>query len=290
MTMLTLAPPTPVAGTAGAGTAQPALGITAPARTAGPIATARAVAGRTTRRFVRTPQLLVVSTISGAMFLLIFRYVFGGAINTGSLPYVDFLVPGYLVTSVLFTGSNAASGVAEDLEAGITDRFRSLPVSRTALLTGRVMAEGALLTLGLAITTALGLAVGFRPHGSILQAVAAFGLCVAFGFAFMWVFATLGLVAGTAQAAQGLSLMIFPVSFVSSAMVPVDSMPGWMQPIAEHQPITVVTNAVRSLALGSPQAAGLSGSTAHWVVLALAWTVGIVVVFAPLAVRRYRRV
>jgi len=104
MTMLTLAPPTPVAGTAGVGTDQPALGITAPARTAGPIATARAVAGRTTRRFVRTPQLLVVSTISGAMFLLIFRYVFGGAINTGSLPYVDFLVPGYLVTSVLFTG------------------------------------------------------------------------------------------------------------------------------------------------------------------------------------------
>jgi ABC-2 type transport system permease protein len=278
MTTLTLAP-TPGAGT-----------IAAPARPATPLATALAVAGRTTRRFVRTPQLMVVSMITGAMFLLIFRYVFGGAIDTGSLPYVDFLVPGYVVTSVLFTGSNAATGVAEDLEAGITDRFRSLPVSRTALLGGRVAAEAALLALGLAVTVALGLAVGFRPHGGPVEALAAFGLCVAFGFAFMWVFALLGLVAGNAQAAQGLALLVFPVSFVSSAMVPVDSMPGWMQPIAEHQPITVMTNAVRSLALGDPALAGLSGSTAHWVLLSLAWTVGIVAVFAPLAVRRYRRV
>jgi ABC-2 type transport system permease protein len=239
---------------------------------------------------VRTPQLLVVSLVSGAMFLLIFRYVFGGAIDTGPLPYVDFLVPGYVVTSVLFTGSNAASGVAEDLEAGITDRLRSLPVSRTALLGGRVVAEAALLALGLAVTTLLGLAVGFRPHGGVLDALAGFGLCVLFGFAFMWVFALLGLVAGNAQAAQGMSLMIFPISFVSSAMVPVDSMPGWMQPIAEHQPITVTTNAVRSLTLGDPALAGLSGTTAHWVLLSLAWTVGIVAVFAPLAVRRYRRV
>ncbi|HKE72900.1 MAG TPA: ABC transporter permease [Acidimicrobiales bacterium] len=277
MSTLTLAP------AAGAPT------VVAPARTAGPLATALAVAGRTTRRFVRTPQLLVVSTVTGAMFLLIFRYVFGGAIDTGPLPYVDFLVPGYVVTSVLFTGSNAASGVAEDMEAGITDRFRSLPVSRTALLAGRVAAESALLALGLAVTTALGLVVGFRPHGAVVESLAAFGLCVVFGFAFMWVFALLGLIAGNAQAAQGMALLVFPVSFVSSAMVPVDSMPGWMQPIAEHQPITVMTNAVRSLCLGDPALAGLSGSTAHWVGLSLAWTAGIVAVFAPLAVRRYRR-
>jgi ABC-2 type transport system permease protein len=281
MTTLTLAPAAaPVAGVRS---------IAPPARTATPLATALAVAGRTTRRFVRTPQLLVVSTITGAMFLLIFRYVFGGAIDTGPLPYVDFLVPGYVVTSVLFTGSNAASGVAEDMEAGITDRFRSLPVSRTALLAGRVAAESALLALGLAVTTALGLAVGFRPHGAVVESLAAFGLCVLFGFAFMWVFALLGLIAGNAQAAQAMALLVFPISFVSSAMVPVDSMPGWMQPIAEHQPITVMTNAVRSLCLGDPALAGLSGSTAHWVGLSLAWTAGIVAVFAPLAVRRYRR-
>jgi ABC transporter DrrB family efflux protein len=284
MTALTLAPTAPAAP------ASPARVLpVAPTRTAGPIATATAVAGRTARRFVRTPQLLVVSTVSGAMFLLIFRYVFGGAIDTGPIPYVDFLVPGYVVTSVLFTGSNAASGVAEDLERGITDRLRSLPVSRSALLGGRVAAESVLLAFGLAVTTAIGFAVGFRIHGTVAEALAAFALCATFGFAFMWVFAWLGLVAGNAQAAQGLSLMIFPVSFVSSAMVPVDSMPGWLQAVAEHQPITAMVNAVRALVLGDPALAGVDGSTGHWVLLALAWTVGIVAVFAPLAVRRYRR-
>jgi ABC transporter DrrB family efflux protein len=263
--------------------------IVPPARNAGPIATAGAVAIRTVHKFVRTPQLLVISTITGAMFLLIFRYVFGGAIDAGPLPYVDFLVPGYVVTSVLFTGSNASAGVAEDLEKGFTDRLRSLPVSRTALLAGRVAAETGLLTLGLAVTTAIGFLVGFRIHGEVAEAVAAFGLCAVFGFAFMWVFVWLGLVAGNAQAAQGLSLIIFPISFVSSAMVPVDSMPGWLQPIAEHQPITVMTNAVRSLVLGDPALAGLDQSIAHWVVLALVWSAAIVGVFAPLAVRRYRR-
>jgi len=256
---------------------------------AGAVTTALTVAGRTVRRFLRTPQLLVVSTVSGAMFLLIFRYVFGGAIDTGPLPYVDFLVPGYVVTSVLFTGSNASAGVAEDMEQGFTDRLRSLPVPRTALLAGRVLAESGLLALSLAVTTAIGLLVGFRIHGGVAEALAAFGLCVLFGFAFMWVFALLGMVAGNAQAAQSMSLIIFPVSFVSSAMVPVDTMPGWMQPIAEHQPITAMTNAVRSLVLGDPALAGLSGSTTHWVVLSLAWSAALVAAFAPLAVHRFRR-
>ncbi|HEX6568967.1 MAG TPA: ABC transporter permease [Acidimicrobiales bacterium] len=263
--------------------------IEPPARVAGPVATAVAVAGRSVRKFVRTPQLLVVSTITGAMFLLIFRYVFGGAIDTGPIPYVDFLVPGYIVTSVLFTGSNVSSGVAEDLEQGFTDRLRSLPVSRAALMAGRVVAETGLLALGLAVTTAIGFAVGFRLHGSPAEALAAFGLCAVFGFAFMWVFAWIGLVAGNAQAAQGMSLLVFPLTFVSSAYVPVETMPGWMQPIAEHQPIAVMTNAVRSLALGDPALAGLAGSTAHWVVLSLVWSAGVVAVFAPLAVLRYRR-
>jgi ABC-2 type transport system permease protein len=266
-----------------AGRIEPA---TAPA---GPLATATAVAGRSVRKFLRTPQLLVVSTITGAMFLLIFRYVFGGAIDTGPIPYVDFMVPGYIVTSVLFTGSNVSSGVAEDLEQGFTDRLRSLPVSRSALMAGRVVAETGLLALGLAVTTAIGFAVGFRLHGSAAEAVVAFGLCAVFGFALMWLFVWIGLVAGNAQAAQGMSLLVFPLSFVSSAYVPVDSMPGWMQPIAEHQPITVMTNAVRSLALGDPAAAGLTGSSAHWVVLSLVWSAGLVAVFAPLAVLRYRR-
>jgi ABC transporter DrrB family efflux protein len=264
--------------------------ITPAARPAGAITAATTVAARSVRKFVRTPQLLVISTITGAMFLLIFRYVFGGAIETGPVEYVTFMVPGYIVTSVLFTGSNASSSVAQDLEEGFTDRLRSLPVSRTAVLAGRVVAESALLALGLAATLAIGFVVGFRPQGTGVEAIAAFGLVLAFGFAFMWLFVFVGLVAGNVQAAQGMSLLIFPLSFVSSAMVPVDSMPGWLQPIAEHQPITVMTNAVRSLALGDPALAGLSGTTAHYVTVSLVWAAGLVAVCAPLAVARFRKV
>jgi len=264
--------------------------ITPATRPAGAITAATTVAARSVRKFVRTPQLLVISTVTGAMFLLIFRYVFGGAIDTGPVAYVSFMVPGYIVTSVLFTGSNASSSVAQDLAEGFTDRLRSLPVSRTAVLAGRVVAETALLAMGLAATTIIGFVVGFRPLGTPVEALAAFGLTVVFGFAFMWLFVSVGLVAGNVQAAQGMSLLIFPLSFVSSAMVPVGSMPGWLQPVAEHQPVTVMTNAVRSLALGDPSLAGLPGTTAHYVVESLLWAAGLVVVFAPLAVAKFRKV
>jgi ABC-2 type transport system permease protein len=139
------------------------------------------------------------------------------------------------------------------------------------------------------ITTAIGFLVGFRLHGSAAQGLAAFGLCVVFGFAFTWLFICIGLFAGSAQAAQGLSLLVFPFTFVSSAYVPVKSMPNWMQPIAEHQPITAMTDAVRSLTLGSSHLAGLPDSIGHYVVISLLWCVGLVAVFAPLAVARYRR-
>jgi ABC-2 type transport system permease protein len=131
--------------------------------------------------------------------------------------------------------------------------------------------------------------VGFRVHGDATEALAAFGLSMVYGFAFTWLFICIGLMAGNAQAAQGMSLLVFPLTFVSSAYVPVDSMPGWMQPVAEHQPITVMVNAVRSLTLGDPALAGLDGSTAHWVTLSLLWSAALVAVFAPLAVARYRR-
>ena len=271
-------------------TAGPAAGVVVPPhRSSGALTTAAQVARRTVRKFVRTPQLLVVSTVQGAMFLLIFRYVFGGAIDTGALPYVDFLVPGFVVTGVLFAGTGAAAGVAEDVEQGFFDRLRSLPVARPALLAGRSLADTALLTWGLAVTTAIGFAVGFRVHGTFGEALAAFGLCVVYGFAVTWLFILIGLLAGNAQAAQGMSLLVFPLSFVSSAYVPVDSMPGWMQAFAEHQPITAMTNAVRALALGDPAAAGLTGSTAYWVVLSLAWSAALVAVFLPLTAARYRR-
>ena len=151
--------------------------VAAAARPAGRLTTAGQVALRTVRQFARTPQLLVVNTIQGAMFLLIFRYVFGGAIDSGPVPYVDFLVPGFVVTSVLFAGASASSGVAEDVEKGFFDRLRSLPVSRPALLGGRSLADTALLTWGLVITTAVGFLVGFRIHGSVAQALATRSAC-----------------------------------------------------------------------------------------------------------------
>ena len=263
--------------------------IVRPTDHAGAVTTLGAVAKRTVLQFIRTPQLIVVATIQGAMFLLIFRYVFGGAIALGPVDYVDFLVPGYVVTSVLFAGTNASAGVAEDIEKGFFDRLRSLPVSRTALLAGRSFADTALLGWGLIVTIAVGFLVGFRIHGSVAQALAAFGLCVVFGFAFSWLFICIGLFAKNAQAAQGMSLLVFPLTFVSSAFVPIRTMPGWLQPIAEHQPITPMCNAVRSLTLGSPRLAGLSGSITEYVVKSLIWSAVIVAVFAPIAIRRYRK-
>src|SRR5215470_12523119 len=154
-----------------------------------------AVARRTVRKFVRTPQLIGLATVQSAIFLVIFRYIFGGAINAGGLPYVDFLVPGFL-----WAGMGAAAGVAEDVEQGLFDRLRSLPIPRAAVLAGRGLADTALVTWSLVVGTALGFAVGFRMHGSVAAGLAALGLCVLFSFAFEWVFITIGLVAGTAQA------------------------------------------------------------------------------------------
>jgi ABC transporter DrrB family efflux protein len=248
-----------------------------------------AVARRTLRKFARTPALIVVGTIQGAMFLLIFRYVFGGAINAGHLPYVDFLVPGFITTGVLFSGTAAAAGVAEDVEGGFFDRLRSLPIPRRSVLAGRAMADTVMVTWGLAVTTAIGFAVGFRIHGSEAAALAAFGLCMLFGFAFGWVFITIGLVSGSAQAAQGLSLLVFPLTFVSSAYVPVRTMPGWMQPFAEHQPVTVMVNAVRALTGGHAAVVLIGHSAGYEVTAALLWCVVLIAVFVPLATARYSR-
>ena len=249
-----------------------------------------AIARRGILKFLRTPQLVVLGTIQGAMFLLIFRYVFGGAIaGTGGVDYVDFLVPGFVTTSVLFAGMGAATAIAEDLEAGVVDRYRSLPIPRSAVLTGRALADTTVLTWSLAITTAIGFAVGFRIHGSVSAAMLAFGLCLVFGFAFEWVFLYLGITARTAQAAQGMALLVFPLTFVSSAYVPVETMPGWMQAIAEHQPITYMVDAVRSLTQGETAAVLLGHPASYYVGRSLFWTIAIVAVFAPLAVTRYRK-
>ncbi len=260
-----------------------------PASPPGAVSATLAVARRTVLKFVRTPQLIVVGTVQGAMFLLIFRYVFGGAISTGPIPYVDFLVPGYVVSGVLFSGTTAATGIAEDIEQGFFDRLRSLPIPRTSVLAGRAVADTALGTWGLLVTAAIGYAVGFRLHGGLAAGLAALGLCVVYGFAFIWLFVALGLYARSAQAAQGLSLLVFPLTFVSSAYVPVDTMPGWMQPVAAHQPLTYMVDSVRVLVLGDEGEALLGHSAGWFTARALAWCAVLLAVFVPLAVARYRR-
>jgi ABC-type multidrug transport system permease subunit len=212
--------------------------VGAPTRTTALPVSALVIAKRGIMKFLRTPQLIVLGTVQGAMFLLIFRYVFGGAIGIGGISYVDFLFPGFVTTTVLFMGMGAATAVPEDLEGGFFDRLRSLPIPRSAVLSGRAVADTALLVWSLIITTGIGFLVGFRLHGTTPQALLAFVLCLVYGFAFEWVFISLGMIAGTAQAAQGLAFMVFPLTFVSSAYVPVASMPTWMQGCWAIRPVT----------------------------------------------------
>jgi ABC-2 type transport system permease protein len=263
------------------------LAITPPAGPPSAWATAVTYAGRTIRQFVRTPQLLVVNAVTSTMFLLIFRYVFGGAIQTGSVKYVDFLIPALCAVSGLFAGG--AVGVAEDADSGLFDRLRSLPVPRYAVLLGRAMADTALIAWGTFVTLVVGFLVGFRLHGGIAGALVALALCIMFGAAFAWLQIFLGLVSGTAQAAQGISFSVFPLIFVSSAYVPVESMPGWLQPVAENQPVTAMVGVARALTLGGDTEALLGHSTTWFVVRALLWTVAILVVFATLSSRRFAR-
>jgi ABC transporter DrrB family efflux protein len=265
-------------------------GPTAPVPGAGFVPAALTTCRRTVLQFFRTPSLLMMGSVQGALFLFMFRYVFGGAIDTrGGLTYVDFLVPGFLVTVILWSGMSAAGGVAEDSATGVYDRLRSLPIPRASVMAGRSLADGALVGWGILVTAVIGLLIGFRTHGSIGSVVLAFGLMLVAGYAFSWVFITIGLVAGNAQAAQGMSMLVIPFSFISNANVPVSSMPGWMQPFAANQPVSVVINAVRSLVQGGTDVVGIGHSTGYWVGLSLVWCAGILLVFGTLATARFAR-
>jgi ABC transporter DrrB family efflux protein len=248
-------------------------------------------ARRTVVQFFRTPQLLMMGTVQGALFLFMFRYIFGGAIDTGAdVDYVDFLVPGFLVTTILWIGMAAPAGVAEDAASGVHDRLRSLPISRVAVVVGRSLADLALTGWGMLVTAAVGVAVGFRTDADVGAILAAIGLLLVATYCFMWVFISLGLRAKSAQAAQGMTtLLVVPLTFVSSAYVPADSLPGWMQPVANNQPLTVLSNAVRSLMLGGTDAAGIGHSSGYWVAVSLAWCGGTALVFGTLAVTRFAR-
>jgi ABC-2 type transport system permease protein len=263
---------------------------TGPNQGASLLVAAKEIAARTLKKFVRTPALIVAGTAQGVLFLLIFRYVFGGAVaHTGSLDYVDFLVPGFVVTGVLFQGMGAASGVADDRAGGLFDRLRSLPIRLLAIITGRVSADSLLVAWGVVVMTAVGFAVGFRTAGPAPEAVAALGLTFLYGFAFVWLFIAMGLAAGSPQAAQGLSFLVFPLSFVSSAYVPVSTMPGWMQGFATYQPMTQMVDTVRLLTGGPAVHALLGHPLSFYLVPSLLWTVGLVAVFAPLATWMLKR-
>jgi ABC-2 type transport system permease protein len=262
----------------------------APPAGAGFVTAALATGRRTVLQFFRTPQLLMMGSVQGALFLFMFRYVFGGAIDTrGALTYVDWLVPGFLVTVILWSGMSASGGVAEDSSSGVHDRLRSLPIPRSSVMAGRSLADGALVAWGILVTSVIGLLVGFRAHGSLGGIALGFLLMVVAGYAFSWVFITIGLVAGNAQAAQGMSMLVIPFSFISNANVPVSSMPGWMQPFAANQPVSVVINAVRSLMQGGTEVVGIGHSTAYWVGLSLVWCAGILLVFSTLATVRFSK-
>ena len=247
------------------------------------------VARRSLLRYLRTPQLIVLSTVQMSLFFLIYRYMFGGAIHIAGMSYVDYLVPGFIATGVLFTGMGTAAAMAEDLEQGFIDRLRSLPIPRAAVLTARAMADTAFLAWSTAFTAAVAFAVGFRLHGSAIDGLAAFGLVIVFGFAFEWLFITMGMFAGNAQAAQGMGMIVFPLVFISSAYVPVSSMPGWLQVFAKHQPLTYMVDAVRSLTLGSHAHALLGHPSSYYITHALIWTLAILVISLPVAVAKYRR-
>lgn len=234
----------------------------------------------------RNPQLLVFATIQPVIFILNFRYVFGGAINTqslGGIAYVNYLMPGIFVQTVVFGALTTAVGLAGDLHLGIIERFKSLPIARSAVLNGRTAADLARNFFVMILMCIVGFAVGWRIISDVWGLLAAVGLILAFSYSLSWIFAYVGLSVKDAETAQAASFPILaPLVFASSAFIPVQTMPGWLQPWAEHQPVSVVCSAARALTFGLP--AGTE------TLKALAWIIGIVAVFAPLAVRKYRKI
>jgi ABC transporter DrrB family efflux protein len=241
------------------------------------------LAKRNLLRIPRAPDLLLSFTVQPIMFVLLFVYVFGGAIATpGFEDYTDFLMPGIVAQTMSFGGFVTALALSEDLRKGLIDRFRSLPMSRSAVLAGRTLADVATNVISLVIMVAVGLAVGFRFHSSPLEVVAGIGLMLLFGYAFSWIFAYCGLVASSGESAQAIGfIVIFPITFISSAFVPVDSMPSWLQPVAENNPFTTVVDAMRALWVDGPAGNDIWG--------AVLWSLGLIALFAPLSVARYRR-
>ncbi|MFG2820430.1 ABC transporter permease [Kitasatospora sp. NPDC048365] len=249
-----------------------------------PVRDGLAVTGRNLIALRRVPRLLIFSTVQPIVFVLMFRYVFGGVVGAAlhGVPYVDYLMPGVFVQVVTFGAVNTAIGLATDLQTGLMERFRSLPMARSAVLSGRTTADLARNVFVVLLMTGVGFAVGFRVHTGVWGYLGGALLVLAFGFAMSWIFAVVGLAVRDPETAMAASFPVLaPLVFASSAFVPVATMPGWLQVFAEHQPVTITAGAVRALMLGGP--------AAEQVWHALAWDAGIVAVFAPLGVWLYRR-
>ena len=259
--------------------------VTLPARRASlawPVADALAIARRILVRTLRSPEELASSTSTPIIFVLLFRYVFGGAIDVGHTGYANYLMAGIFVQTIAFAALAAGTGVAQDLQSGLIDRFRSLPIGRSAVITGRVLATLVRSVFTLALVVAVGLVVGFRPAGGPTDWMLALGLLLGFGFALSWVGIAAALLVRNAEAVQNLMMtLVFPLTFLSSAFVPAASMPALLRVLVANQPMTHVIDAVRALVLDRPAGPEV------W--LTLAWSAAIVALFAPSAVVAYGR-
>ena len=242
------------------------------------------LARRNLMRIPRQPDLLIAYTVQPVMFVLLFVYVFGGAIQTPGFDYVDFLMPGIIVQSIAFGGFVTALGLSEDVQKGLIDRFRSLPMSRGAVLAGRTSSDVLLNVLSLAVLFAVGFFAGFNFSDTTAGEIAlGIVLLLVFGYAFSWIFALVGLFSSSPETANSIGFTaIFPLTFASSAFVPAETMPDGLQQFAEANPFTTVVDAVRSLWLGTP------ANTDVW--MAFVWCAILIAVFAPLAIARYRKV
>jgi ABC transporter DrrB family efflux protein len=240
------------------------------------------IAERNLVRLPRAPELLIAFTVQPIMFVLLFRYVFGGAIRTPGYSYVDYLIPGIIVQNIAFGGFVTAIGLNEDVHKGLVDRFRSLPMARAAVLAGRTLSDIVTNGLSIAILLITGLIIGFGFHASAPHVIAGIGLLLLFGYAFSWFFAFIGLLVSSPESANSVGFIaVFPLTFVSSAFVPVKSMPAVLKTFAEVNPFTIIVDAMRSLWLGAPAHNYVWGT--------FVWVFVIMAVFAPLAVARYRR-
>lgn len=249
---------------------------------------------RNNMRIIRIPTLILFSTVQPVMFLLLFNIVFGGAITTGTPAgpdqYINWLMPGILVQTAVFGATATALGLTEDLGAGVIDRFRSLPMARSAVLTGRTIADFVRNIFVYTLLITVGFLMGWRFEQGVAKMLLGVFLALLLGYSFSWVMATLGLAAKTPEAAQSASFLpIFPLVFVSSIFVPTSTLPEWLQGFAENQPISVLANTMRSLMIPEEAVAFLGLDQGALILKSLAWIVVIVAVFAPLAVRQYKK-